>query len=663
MKKLNQKTYFLLMIILFFVLNLLNRLVITTELFNPGMNLFKGNLQTTLNSFMGDFGLLVILITIFYFIAKKKRTFIYLVTLTTIGLSVMIFSLKVYAFYYGTAFSFFNARTFSNSAPVLGQQLTFHLWKNLFITAQYVAVIPAIIVFVLAIMELKNRYLHQERLDKTKPQMMRVLNFFVVGLILFSWSQIGYFTEIKNTYYESNRVAQKGVQTMGVYNYYINDLVSFVFTKPEPILADEELNENIDIYVNEKTENCPKNYLGEATCNDLMTSSIFEGKTIVMLQMESFNNYLLNLSFDVDGEIHEVMPYFNQLLKEESTVYYNNFYSNIGVGKTSDAEFASLTGLSPTGFIVTYFDYVNEYFETLPKLFTDKGYETYTVFGSTYNFYRRNEVYPMLGFNKDNNQNMESLEALGLYDPLTETVNGWVDDPVAFEYVTNVLKDGDHKKFVFALSTVLHTPYADVEWMTGINPWENLIKGDLGNYLDYAHRFDQVFEDWYEGLKEEQLLDDVVFVMYGDHTGGLTMDDLRQLDPNINLFSYQQYSHNVPFMILAPGMDLSNYGIDRTMTRGQTDLKRTISNLFGLDEKYHFGVDILSGAKTWTYNAITMDLFSDDFHINMPNESININDYDPTLLEEYIQKFYHQKEMNDSILRYHYFKLINEANK
>ncbi|MFA7376290.1 MAG: hypothetical protein WCZ13_02185, partial [Acholeplasmataceae bacterium] len=355
MKKLNQKTYFLLMIILFLVLNLLNRLVITTELFNPGMNLFKGNLQTTLNSFMGDFGLLVILITIFYFIAKKKRTFIYLVTLTTIGLSVMIFSLKVYAFYYGTAFSFFNARTFSNSAPVLGQQLTFHLWKNLFITAQYVAVIPAIIVFVLAIMELKNRYLHQERLDKTKPQMMRVLNFFVVGLILFSWSQIGYFTEIKNTYYESNRVAQKGVQTMGVYNYYINDLVSFVFTKPEPILADEELNENIDIYVNEKTENCPKNYLGEATCNDLMTSSIFEGKTIVMLQMESFNNYLLNLSFDVDGEIHEVMPYFNQLLKEESTVYYNNFYSNIGVGKTSDAEFASLTGLSPTGFIVTYF--------------------------------------------------------------------------------------------------------------------------------------------------------------------------------------------------------------------------------------------------------------------------------------------------------------------
>ena len=102
------------------------------------------------------------------------------------------------------------------------------------------------------------------------------------------------------------------------------------------------------------------------------------------------------------------------------------------------------------------------------------------------------------------------------------------------------------------------------------------------------------------------------------------MDDLSQLNSEIDLFSYQQYSHNVPFLIMAEGMDLSSYGENRHMTRGQTDLKRTVSNLFGLAEEYHFGVDILSDAKTWTYNAITMDLFSDDFHINIPNESINI---------------------------------------
>lgn len=663
MKKLNQKTYFILVISLFFVLNMLNRLVITTELFNPGMNLFKGNFQTFLNSFMGDFGLLVIISVISYFFVKKKRTFVILLAIFTVALSTMIFSLKIYSFYYGTAFSFFNARTFSNSAPVLGQQLTFHLWKNLFITAQYVAVIPALVLIVLVIYEFKYRYLSDEKLAKSKYEVMRVVNVLVMGLILFSWSQIGYSTEINNTYFESNRVAQKGVQTMGVYNYYINDFVSYMFTKPEPVLADEELNENINNYINEKMSTCPNNYLGEDTCNDSSSKGIFEGKTVVLLQLESFNNYLLDLKIDVDGTAYEIMPYFNQLIKDDSVIYYDHFYSNIGVGKTSDAEFATLTGMSPTGFIVTYFDYINEYFETIPKLFTKKGYETYSVFGSTYNFYRRNEVYPALGFNPDNIQNMESLETLGLYDPEVDTVNGWVDDPVAFNYISSVLKTNNDDKFIFGMSTVLHTPYADVDFMTGINPWEKVISGDLGNYLDYAYRFDQVFETWMEGMKSEGILDDVVFVMYGDHTAGLTMDDLRQIDSEIDLYSYQRYSHNVPFMIYAPGMDLSGYGANRSMTRGQTDIKRTISNLFNLDEKYHFGVDILSDSKTWTYNAITMDLFSDDFHINIPNESSSDVEFDPILLEEYIRRFYYQKEMNDSILRYHYFKLIAEGKK
>ena len=69
---------------------------------------------------------------------------------------------------------------------------------------------------------------------------------------------------------------------------------------------------------------------------------------------------------------------------------------------------------------------------------------------------------------------------------------------------------------------VLHAPYADVDWMTGINPWEDTITGDLGNYLDYGARFDKIFGIWYEQLKAEGLLEDVVFMMYGDHTGGLT---------------------------------------------------------------------------------------------------------------------------------------------
>ena len=160
---------------------MINRLIITTELFNPGMNLFKGDFSTTINAFFGDLGFLIIIAMIIYFIVKKKKTFVLMLSVTTLALSAMVFSLKIYAFYYGTAFSFFNARTFSNSAPILGQQLTRHLWKNLFITGQYVAVIPAIIIIGLFIYELKNKYLEQETFKKDKATNMRAFNILVHG--------------------------------------------------------------------------------------------------------------------------------------------------------------------------------------------------------------------------------------------------------------------------------------------------------------------------------------------------------------------------------------------------------------------------------------------------------------------------------------------------
>lgn len=57
------------------------------------------------------------------------------------------------------------------------------------------------------------------------------------------------------------------------------------------------------------------------------------GRNVIMLQLESFQNFLIGL--EVDGQ--EITPNLNQLARQ--SLYFPNFYQQVGQGNTSDAEF------------------------------------------------------------------------------------------------------------------------------------------------------------------------------------------------------------------------------------------------------------------------------------------------------------------------------------
>lgn len=654
MKRIKDKGYILLTILAFLILTMLNRVMVTAQFFNPGMNLYYEPFGIRINAWMGDLGLLSVLVGLFLLLFKNKKYFTLSVLILGIGLSVLVFSLKIYQFYYGTAFSFFNARTFSNSAPVLGQQLTIHLWRNLFRMGQYIALIPAFAFIYLAI----NLFMHKPFKEtphwiETSRKRRFALSALTLGLLMTTFSQVVYYNHINNTFYEEHRNALKGVQTMGIYNYYLVDLISYtVIPQPAPILDTKpDLKAEVDAYIENAKQACPLNYESNPSCVNSDLTGIFEGKKLVIFQLEAMNDYLINLSVEVDGIAYEIMPFLNSIANSNETLYYDRFYSNFGVGKTSDAEFAGLTGLYPTGQIVTYFDYLAENFETIPSLFKEQGYKTYGINGSNESFYKRFINYELLGF--DEFVPAERLLAENYYDPEINVINGWVDDTVIFDYVTDVLQK-DEDQFIFALSTVTHTPYFDVEGITGVNVWENTILRDLGNYFDFNRRFDIVFEAFFQNLSDLGLLEDTVFMMYGDHTGNMTMADLNQIYPELTHQEFQELSHNVPFMIYAPGMDLSQYGLDTTLVRGQADIKRTVSNLFNLNEVYHFGVDITSNNRSYTYNPMTLDLFTDDYHMIVPMLYVSNPDYQANA-QSIADRFLRYKLINDAILKYRYF--------
>lgn len=657
MKKMSDKNFYLLFISLFIVLNLLNGYVVSLPFFNPGLNLYKITLHSFFTSFVGDLGFLLIILGLILLFAKNKRSVIFSLTLASVALSTIVFLLKIYSFYYGTAFSFFNLRTFSNSNPDLGRQLTIFLWKNLLSMGQYVAVIPAIILIVLCITCYKHERFPTNYIAKKffKKDYLKFIKVLIIGLGFYSLSVFSFEHNIKAAK-EFNVVEDlEAIQNMGVYTYLSVDLVIYLTDVPEEIEEiDYEKLEYAKLYLDENKLTNPLNFYGEKTNN---TDAIFKDKTLIIIQLESFNNYLINLVVEdpETGKTYEITPFINSLANDSKNLYYSNFYSNIGVGKTSDAEFAALTGIVADGNIVTYYDYIHSDYETLPKLFTNSGYETYALRGSNMSFYRRETVYADFGFNPKNLVSEESLIAEGRLNPDEQyLINGWVDDYVIFDKIIDLVNK-DEKQFIFSLSTILHSPFMDYEGITGVNGWSELVPGQIGRYLDYARYTDIALQYLFNTLEEKNLLDDVVFLLYGDHKSDMSIKEHSKLFPNINLLDNQELSHNTPLIISAKNCDLSDYSESTSLVRSQRDIKRTVANLFGLNAKYNFGIDILTTDRTIAYVPLTMDVFTDDFHLNYRGEKINNEEFELDITE-FKNAFDRYKNLNDLILHYNFFK-------
>ncbi|PQD87957.1 alkaline phosphatase, partial [Enterococcus faecium] len=70
------------------------------------------------------------------------------------------------------------------------------------------------------------------------------------------------------------------------------------------------------------------------------TFGIAKGKNVIVLHLESFQQFLINMK--VDGQ--EVTPFLNSIFQNQATISFDNFFHEVGQGKTSDAENMLETG-------------------------------------------------------------------------------------------------------------------------------------------------------------------------------------------------------------------------------------------------------------------------------------------------------------------------------
>ncbi|MDF7626328.1 LTA synthase family protein [Lactobacillaceae bacterium L1_55_11] len=311
-----------------------------------------------------------------------------------------------------------------------------------------------------------------------------------------------------------------------------------------------------------------------------------KGKNVFVIHLESFQQFLID--YKVDGQ--EVTPNLNQFYHDQNTLSFDNFYNQVGQGKTSDAEMMqenSLFGLSTGSAMVKYG--ASNTFEAMPAILDQQGYTTAAFHGDVSTFWNRNNTYKSFGydyfFSKDYFPNANKA---------SNNVGYGLKDKIFLKDSAQYIEQLPQPFYAKLITVTNHYPY-DLDKQNIDFPATKTGDNTVDGYVQTAHYLDESFGELMNYLKQAGLYDNSVFVLYGDHYGISENHQpaIAQLlgKDNVDNYDLAQFQ-KVPFMIHASNLQ---GGIDHTYG-GEIDMMPTLLRLLGVPTEgmTMFGHDLLS---------------------------------------------------------------------
>ena len=308
---------------------------------------------------------------------------------------------------------------------------------------------------------------------------------------------------------------------------------------------------------------------------------IAQGRNLIVVQIESFQNFVIQR--DYDGQ--ELTPFLNSLLKADA-LYFDSYYQQLGMGNTSDAEFATNNAIYPTVYGQSYALYKDNAFRGLPWQLRDQGYTALAFHGYKGDFWSRDIAYPGQGFER-----FYSETDYTIHTPIGFGLN----DYEFFEQSVEILKTYPQPFYGFFITLTNHHPYvlpAELQEITLRPEHEGTL---FGHYLQAVRYTDNALRYFFEQLKAAGLYDQSVIALYGDHHGLVVSDPESKgiLDDFLGKpYEFDEMLH-IPLIIHTPGSNVT----ETVSTIGtQVDFLPTIMNLMGIpnDNYLIFGQDLVN---------------------------------------------------------------------
>ncbi|KRL65273.1 sulfatase [Companilactobacillus versmoldensis DSM 14857 = KCTC 3814] len=313
-------------------------------------------------------------------------------------------------------------------------------------------------------------------------------------------------------------------------------------------------------------------------------SGVAKGKNVFIIHLESFQQYLIDYKWD--GQ--EVTPNLNKIYHENNTLSFDNFFNQVGQGKTADAELMlenSLFGLPQGAAMVT--DGTTNTFQAAPAILDQQGYTTASFHGDVPSFWNRDNTYKSWGYDYFFSNNYYKQKK-------SYNIGYGMKDKIFLRDSAQYIQQLPQPFYAKLITVTNHYPY------TLDKKNQSISKTDTGDstvdgYVQTAKYLDQSIGEFMDWLKATGLDKTSMVVFYGDHYGisdnhKKAMSKITGIK-NFNDFDNAQYQR-VPFMIHMDGL---KGGINHTYG-GEIDVLPTLLNLLGVDDsnKIQFGSDLLS---------------------------------------------------------------------
>ena len=310
---------------------------------------------------------------------------------------------------------------------------------------------------------------------------------------------------------------------------------------------------------------------------------IAEGRNVITIQVEALQNFVLNLEYN--GQV--ITPNLNALLTQD-TLYFDNYYYQIGGGNTADAEFAVNNSLYAPVDEAAYSRYADNDFYSMAKLLKDNGWTSATAFhGYVNTFWNRNVAYPGQGFDA-------YLSGSDYYAEPAEVAGMGVSDGEFFVRAVDYLKEQSGPFYAFMVTLTSHYAFELPAQYNMLTLKDEHVGTLFGNYLQSVHYFDHAVGMLIDALKAANLYDNTIITFYGDHFGLPVYDwQSKQFLTELLGTEYTYESHfNVPLMIHIPGSGVTE---TKSVAGGHIDVMPTLLHLLGLknEKGIMFGESLL----------------------------------------------------------------------
>lgn len=495
--------------------------------------------------------ILIIFCLIEWFATKRKIAIYMLVNLL---ITVLFFSLIVYHNHFGII----------ATSQVIGQaKQVGAVKKSIFavIHPQYMLIFLDIIIITLIMLSRKKALAWKKAMSRRSNRKV-VAALFCISLVICMMN-------IFPNKASMNETVQ--AEQMGILNY-----------EAYALLADQE-EELIDSSA--ITQSVIDQTKGITATSTPILNGAAKGKNLVIIQMESFQNFLVHLS--IDGQ--EITPNMNKLA--DSSIYFPRFFQQVGQGNTSDAEFIVNTSfyVPPDGPATEI--YAPKELPSLPKLLQEQGYDTATFHTNEVDFWNRGELYRALGFNRYYDKAFFGEDDTVFYGASDEVLYSKTSAELAR------MNESSQPFYSHVISMSSHNPFTIPEDKYKMKLPERYEGTFVGNYIRAQNYADYALGQFIAELKENGVWDDSLVVLYGDHRGlpifSLKDEDKVLLEEILGKEYTERDLINIPLIISSAGVPVPSV---QNQLGGQVDILPTVANLLGvpLDNHIHFGQDILN---------------------------------------------------------------------